>query len=128
MSQMNVRSVLAPPYFPAEGRLPKNIDLVQANIDLQTREEKEFKLTLNAQNGLNNTPPCCKSLHVSLFFDGTNNNEKQALRQKDRTPVILPDFIMRRLKISIADIIATIYPVWGLLFRKLASWILAMRG
>lgn len=44
MPQMNVRSVLAPPYFPAEGRLPKNIDLVQANVDLQTREEKEFKL------------------------------------------------------------------------------------
>lgn len=129
MPQMNVRSVLAPPYFPAEGRLPKNIDLVQANVDLQTREEKEFKLTLNAQNGLNNTPPCCKSLHVSLFFvTALIIMKKQALRQKDRTPAISPDFIIRRLKISIADIIATIYPVWGLLFRKLASWILAMRG
>ncbi|MBZ7066351.1 hypothetical protein FML25_18935 [Klebsiella oxytoca] len=86
MPQMNVRSVLAPPYFPAEGRLPKNIDLVQANVDLQTREEKEFKLTLNAQNGLNNTPPCCKSLHVSLFFDGTNNNEKASAEAKRPNP------------------------------------------
>lgn len=77
---------LAPPYFPAEGRLPKNIDLVQANVDLQTREEKEFKLTLNAQNGLNNTPPCCKSLHVSLFFDGTNNNEKASAEAKRPNP------------------------------------------
>ena len=86
MPQMNVRSVLAPPYFPAEGRLPKNIDLVQANVDLQTREEREFKLTLNAQNGLNNTPPCCKSLHVSLFFDGTNNNEKASAEAKRPNP------------------------------------------
>jgi hypothetical protein len=34
---------------------------------------------LNAQTGLTNTPPCCKSLHISLFFDGTNNNEKASM-------------------------------------------------
>ncbi|ROP61538.1 putative alpha/beta hydrolase family protein DUF2235 [Enterobacter sp. BIGb0383] len=76
MSQMKISPVLAPPYFPAEGRLPDSFDQVQANANLQIREEKEYKLRLNAQNGLNNTPPCCKSLHISLFFDGTNNNEK----------------------------------------------------
>ncbi|ROP61544.1 putative alpha/beta hydrolase family protein DUF2235 [Enterobacter sp. BIGb0383] len=76
MSVINFAPISAPPFFPSKGRLPDAIDQVQANANLQIREEKEYKLRLNAQNGLNNTPPCCKSLHISLFFDGTNNNEK----------------------------------------------------
>lgn len=75
MSRINAAPVFAPPFFPASKRLPDSIEQVQANVDLQHREEKAFKLALNAQTGLFNTPPCCKSLHISLFFDGTNNNE-----------------------------------------------------
>ncbi len=79
MSRINIAQVSAPPFFPAEGRLPGSFDQVQANVNLQTHEEKEFKLKLNESNGLTNTPPCCKSLHISLFFDGTNNNEKASM-------------------------------------------------
>jgi hypothetical protein len=76
MSGINASPLWAPPCFPAMGRLPDTPDQVQANVDLQYREEKEHKLALNAQNGLSNVTPCCKSLHISLFFDGTNNNER----------------------------------------------------
>jgi hypothetical protein len=79
MSEINAAAVFAPPFFPANKRLPDSIEQVQANVDLQNREEKAFKLALNAQTGLTNTPPCCKSLHISLFFDGTNNNEKASM-------------------------------------------------
>ena len=80
MSGINASPLWAPPCFPAMGRLPDTPDQVQANVDLQYREEKEHKLALNAQNGLSNVTPCCKSLHISLFFDGTNNNERALAR------------------------------------------------
>jgi hypothetical protein len=47
MSKINAAAVFAPPFFPANKRLPDSIEQVQANVDLQNREEKAFKLALN---------------------------------------------------------------------------------
>lgn len=86
MSKMTATSVWAPPAFPLTGRLPDSIDQVQANVDLQYREEKEYHLQLNAEMDRNNPKPCCKSLHISLFFDGTNNNEKHSTAANPPNP------------------------------------------
>lgn len=67
-------SVWAPPGFPSEGRLPCDITKVAANYERQTAEENRFRQLVN-RNGRKQHSECCHSLHVSLFFDGTNNND-----------------------------------------------------
>lgn len=64
----------APPAFPHAGRLPFDISEVNANYERQTAEENNERQKVN-QNGQRQYSKCCKSLHVSLFFDGTNNND-----------------------------------------------------
>ncbi|MBK4783918.1 MAG: DUF2235 domain-containing protein [Pantoea sp. Pent] len=63
-----------PPAFPAQGRLPAKAALVGANCALQDSDELAWrqKLCLAARRRVE--PPCCKTLHISLFFDGTGNN------------------------------------------------------
>jgi len=63
-----------PPAFPAQGRLPTRAALVGANCALQDSDELAWrqKLCLAARQRVE--PPCCKTLHISLFFDGTGNN------------------------------------------------------
>lgn len=61
-----------PPVFPAQGRLYLTRQQLDNNIQKIISAEKIFQ----GSAGSKNTFSCCKSLHVSLFFDGTNNNEK----------------------------------------------------
>nr|WP_243845341.1 DUF2235 domain-containing protein [Pseudomonas syringae] len=63
----------APPLFPVAGRLPTDISAVTANYNKQTAEENIFRQGVNAR-GQKRHSDCCHSLHISLFFDGTNNN------------------------------------------------------
>ncbi|KPZ26420.1 T6SS phospholipase effector Tle1-like catalytic domain-containing protein [Pseudomonas syringae group genomosp. 3] len=63
----------APPLFPVAGRLPTDIPAVTANYNKQTTEENIFRQGVNAK-GQKRHSDCCRSLHISLFFDGTNNN------------------------------------------------------
>ncbi|WP_391529615.1 T6SS phospholipase effector Tle1-like catalytic domain-containing protein [Photorhabdus akhurstii] len=67
-------NVWLPAAFPAQGRLPTQRYLVRQNCYRQASDEKayhqELCLAANRRVGL----PCCKTLHVSLFFDGTGNN------------------------------------------------------
>ena len=70
----NKAKVWAPPTFPVGGRLPVEIRKVTENYSKQTKEENLFRQTTNAR-GQKRHSACCHSLHVSLFFDGTNNNE-----------------------------------------------------
>ncbi|MBK4713992.1 T6SS phospholipase effector Tle1-like catalytic domain-containing protein [Tenebrionibacter intestinalis] len=60
-----------PPAFPERGRLPLTHKQVIANIKKIEREETQYRQQARREKG----NPCCKSLHISLFFDGTNNNE-----------------------------------------------------
>ena len=64
----------APPIFPVGGRLPTDIRKVTENYNKQLEEKNRFRQTFNAR-GQKRHSACCHSLHISLFFDGTNNNE-----------------------------------------------------
>ena len=68
-----------PPAFPAQGRLPTRAALVGANCALQDSDELAWrqKLCLAARRRVE--PPCCKTVHISLFFDGTGNNLNHVL-------------------------------------------------
>ncbi|KAA6168283.1 DUF2235 domain-containing protein [Pseudomonas marginalis] len=63
----------APPLFPVGGRFPTDASTVTANYQKQTAEESFFRQGVNAR-GQKRHSDCCHSLHISLFFDGTNNN------------------------------------------------------
>ena len=65
-----------PPMFPAQGRIHKNNQQLANNRSQQHAEELAYKHELSRAQGINVPQPCCKSLHLSFFFDGTNNNEK----------------------------------------------------
>jgi hypothetical protein len=67
--------VYAPALFPKEGRLPNDPQRVLANYHRQTAEVESYRQKMNAQRGLRGASTCARSLHISLFFDGTNNNE-----------------------------------------------------
>ncbi|MGO4004353.1 T6SS phospholipase effector Tle1-like catalytic domain-containing protein [Pseudomonas fluorescens] len=64
----------APPVFPAAGRMPMDIPTVSTNFERQEAEQSRFKCRKNSR-GQSQRMDCCHSLHISLFFDGTNNNE-----------------------------------------------------
>jgi len=66
--------VLVPPAFPKEGRLPGTPRVVGENYSLQTRESDRYKRAKD-KNGRSQHGKCCQAVHISLFFDGTNNNE-----------------------------------------------------
>ncbi|MDY7533449.1 DUF2235 domain-containing protein [Pseudomonas sp. Bout1] len=74
MSEVKHASVWLPPAFPMEGRLPRRTVQVQQNILRQCEQERGYQDALCLAAGYRVTPPCCKTLHISLFFDGTGNN------------------------------------------------------
>ncbi|POF41284.1 hypothetical protein B0D71_13755 [Pseudomonas laurylsulfativorans] len=76
MSEVKNRdSVYVPALFPKAGRLPSDSEAVRANYQRQTAEVELYRQKLNAQRGFRGASTCARALHISLFFDGTNNNE-----------------------------------------------------
>ncbi|HGD3534562.1 TPA: DUF2235 domain-containing protein, partial [Enterobacter roggenkampii] len=74
MSEVTTDLVWYPPEFPAQGRLPLQAALVGKNCRQQESRERAYRNELcQAKNKLVDMP-CCKTLHISLFFDGTGNN------------------------------------------------------
>lgn len=70
-------SVLPAPRFTRTG-LPLNTGEVAGNIRKQKRDERHAGsrlATTAATKGEEVPAPCCKTLHISLCFDGTNNHE-----------------------------------------------------
>ena len=58
--------------------LPINSTEVLLNIRAQERDEKKFwnkAASVAVKQGEDVPEPCCKTLHISLCFDGTNNHE-----------------------------------------------------
>ncbi|TBU76578.1 Rhs element Vgr protein [Pseudomonas daroniae] len=58
--------------------LPISSSEVLVNIRAQERDEKKFwskMISAAAKQGEEVPEPCCKTLHISLCFDGTNNHE-----------------------------------------------------
>jgi hypothetical protein len=81
MSEVNsAESVYVPTLFPKEGRLPHDQQAVMKNYYRQTAEAERYRQELNAQRGIRGASTCARSLHISLFFDGTNNNESYDTR------------------------------------------------
>ena len=70
----------APPLFPDSGRLPLSETQVNANYKKQICEENDYRASLAEESGKKGIIPCCQSLHISLFFDGTGNNEENDTR------------------------------------------------
>ncbi|TCC12753.1 DUF2235 domain-containing protein [Kosakonia quasisacchari] len=64
----------APPPFPAQGRLPTQALQVGQSGYQQNSAERLYRQELCLAAGRRVEPPCCKTLHISLFFDGTGNN------------------------------------------------------
>lgn len=77
MSAIKNQPVWLPPPFPTDGRLSLKREQVIINARLQNAEEREYHQQLCVAAGRRVMMPCCKSVHISLFFDGTNNNEKR---------------------------------------------------
>ena len=74
MSTMKPDAVWYPPQFPGNGRLPTQAALVGQNCKQQDSHELAYRNELCQAAGRLVEPPCCKTLHISLFFDGTGNN------------------------------------------------------
>lgn len=64
----------APPLFPAQGRLPTHALQIGQSLHQQDSAELRYRQELCLAAGRRVVPPCCKTLHISLFFDGTGNN------------------------------------------------------
>lgn len=71
----------APPEFPEGGRLTLSEAQVNANYQKQIREAENLKTAFSQQAGVRLGFTCSQSLHISLFFDGTNNNEYNDTRR-----------------------------------------------
>jgi len=74
MSAINHACVCYPPQFPEQGRLPSRAEPVLRNIRRQSQLERDYGDALCIAAGQRVDPPCCKTLHISLCFDGTGNN------------------------------------------------------
>jgi hypothetical protein len=76
MSEMkNRESVYVPALFPDAGRMINDPETVRANYQRQQAEVELYRQGLNAERGLRGASTCARALHISVFFDGTNNNE-----------------------------------------------------
>lgn len=83
MSKITTDLAWYPPQFPELGRLPVHAALVAQNSRQQDSQERAYhnELCLAAERRV--MPPCCKTLHISLFFDGTGNNMNHDLYVAD---------------------------------------------
>lgn len=72
-----------PPSFPAQGRLPTQAMQVGQSCHQQNSAERLYRQELCLAAGRRVEPPCCKTLHISLFFDGTGNNLNNDLLLSD---------------------------------------------
>ncbi|CNM02363.1 T6SS phospholipase effector Tle1-like catalytic domain-containing protein [Yersinia sp. 2553 StPb PI] len=76
MSEISTEKDIAwyPAQFPAQGRLPTQAALVGKNCHQQDSQERAYRQELCLAADRRVEPPCCNTLHISLFFDGTGNN------------------------------------------------------
>ncbi|MFH8135216.1 DUF2235 domain-containing protein [Pantoea osteomyelitidis] len=89
-----------PPPFPAQGRLPTRALQVGQNCYQQNSAERLYRQELCLAAGRRVEPPCCKTLHISLFFDGTGNNLNNDLLLSDPKH---PTNIARLFRATIGD-------------------------
>ncbi len=83
MSEVNNAPVWYPPSFPERGRLPSVDSLTRKNCNQRDSQERAYHNELCLAANRRVAPPCCKTLHISLFFDGTGNNLNHDLNIAD---------------------------------------------
>ncbi|MHC8314746.1 T6SS phospholipase effector Tle1-like catalytic domain-containing protein [Pseudomonas sp. LB3P31] len=83
MSEVKHAAVCYPPQFPTQGRLPSRPAQVYQNHRLQRSQESDYHDSLSVAAGRRVMAPCCKTVHISLFFDGTGNNLNNDLYLSD---------------------------------------------
>ncbi len=64
------------------------------NYGLQTFEADQYKRSRDEQ-GRRQHGKCCQAVHISLFCDGTNNNEKNDTKKGQPTDIALQRFYVR---------------------------------
>ncbi|HBO7195359.1 T6SS phospholipase effector Tle1-like catalytic domain-containing protein [Pseudomonas aeruginosa] len=73
-------TVSVAPEFPKERLLPLEPSVLSKNISRQVEEERKYneeKIKRDREGGGESSGiPCCKTLHVSIGYDGTNNNDR----------------------------------------------------
>lgn len=73
-------TVSVAPEFPKERLLPLEPSVLSKNISRQVKEERKYneeKIKRDREGGGESSGiPCCKTLHVSIGYDGTNNNDR----------------------------------------------------
>lgn len=74
IKEISKSKAYGPPSFPVGGRFPTKTQMVTENYLKQTAEEDLFCRQRDFR-GRTQRFECCYSLHISLFFDGTNNND-----------------------------------------------------
>ena len=100
MSEVKHASICYPPAFPLEGRLPRRALQVQQNLVRQRQQERDYHDTLCLAAGRRVMAPCSKTLHISLFFDGTGNNLNNDLYE---STIPHPTNIARLFRATIGD-------------------------
>jgi hypothetical protein len=100
MSEIKHAPVWYPPQFPLQGRLPNRAAQVHRNIQRQCNQERDYHDAQCVAAGRRVVPPCCKTLHISLFFDGTGNNLNNDLYLSNPRH---PTNIARLFRASIGD-------------------------
>ncbi|NWE78205.1 T6SS phospholipase effector Tle1-like catalytic domain-containing protein [Pseudomonas yamanorum] len=100
MPEVNQASFCYPPQFPEQGRLPSRAGQVHQNIRRQSQQERDYHDSLCVAAGRRVLAPCCKTLHISLFFDGTGNNLNNDLYLSDPKH---PTNIARLFRASIGE-------------------------
>lgn len=74
MSKINISPVWYPPQFPAGGRLPRHEGQVFLSQRRQVQQATAYHDALCIAAAKRVTRPFCKTLHITLCFDGTGNN------------------------------------------------------
>jgi hypothetical protein len=100
MPTINRASVFYPPQFPVQGRLPSRELALYQNRQTQIELETEYRDALAKAAGRRGIPPCSRTLHVTLCFDGTGNNLNNDLYLADPKH---PTNIARMFRASIGD-------------------------
>lgn len=85
MSKINPDLTWYPPLFPKQGRLPTDTAVAGQNCKQQDSHELAYRNELCQAAGKLVEPPCCKTLHISIFFDGTGNNLNNDLYISEHT-------------------------------------------
>lgn len=78
--EIKAEPVWVPNHFPDKGRLKLTQQQIEHNYKIREQEKRNHNSSLVSVK--NN---CCRNLHISFFFDGTNNNRKADMAAEPKT-------------------------------------------